>query len=228
MNKEFFSKTETIDYVWQHSKYYGNLLSYCKDVAEKDSGNGFVSLIFLFNLMENIFKSSLKNYDARLIDVIDILRDNGTITKIEHDFLNNKNNGIRIIRNLLSHSNLSKYNLIFTEDGTEIYYPLTENETCLKMYEMISDILFNLMLRIISTDTIEPLNIDLDDKINNVKIKIKKCTPEKLMEFRGIDVSIIPNWEELNESDKYRIVESSSDVRMVTNIASTIFKNYLE
>jgi len=46
MKKSFCSNTEVINYIWQYSKYHGNLLSYCQKVSQGESGNGFVSLIF--------------------------------------------------------------------------------------------------------------------------------------------------------------------------------------
>lgn len=32
MKQVYFSKQEVIGYVWQHSRYHGNLLSYCEDM----------------------------------------------------------------------------------------------------------------------------------------------------------------------------------------------------
>lgn len=219
-----YSKTEVIGYVWQHSRYYGNLLSYCEKLAEEQSGNGFALLVVLFNLTENVFKDRIKDYDARFSDVIKRLRNQGIITRTEYIFLNNKDNSIRRLRNLLAHANLSKYNLSFIEDGTEILYPLTENETCLKLYEMVSKVLFNLMLRIISIDFEEPFEIALDEKIKNLEINIKEITPEKLMEFKGIDVSTIPDWDKLTEPSKYRLAENTSDVRMISSIFKSLLK----
>jgi len=175
MEKDFYSKGEVIDYVWQYSRHYGNLLGYCEDIADEETNNGgFASLIFLFNLTENILKDTLENFDAPFHSIITTLKNQGIITRKEHDFLNATDNSIRKVRNLLAHSNLSKYNLSFIEDGKEIYYPLTENETCLKLYNMVSGILYNLMMRIISINFVEPLEITLDKRLDNVVIKIKE------------------------------------------------------
>ncbi|WP_100404242.1 hypothetical protein [Bacillus solitudinis] len=218
MKKEFYSKTEVINYVWQYSRHHGELLSYC-EIAREESGNGHAALIFLFNLTENIFKDRLENYDASLHDIISTLKDEGIITHKEHDFLNEHDDSIRKLRNLLAHANLSKYNLTFIEDDKEIYYPLTENETCLKLFDIISDILFNLMLRIVSVNFEKPLEISLDEKIDNVEIKIKEFTPEELMGFKGIDVSTVSDWHTLSETDRYRFAENASDVKGVSAIA---------
>ena len=59
--------------------------------------------------MENIVKSQIKNYELNFVQGIDKLKEKNYISEIECDFLNNKDYGIRRIRNLLAHSNLSKY-----------------------------------------------------------------------------------------------------------------------
>ncbi|HHK5544926.1 hypothetical protein COA19_03270 [Bacillus thuringiensis] len=226
MEKEFYSKSDVIEYVWQYSRYHGNLLSYCEQIAKEDSSNarnGFAALIFLLNLTENIFKDRIKNYDANLINVINELKNQGLITQTEYTFLNDRNNSIRRLRNLLAHANLSKYNLVFIEEGREILYPLTENETCIKLYEMFSGILFNLMLRIISVNFIKPFEINLDDKIKNLEINIKELTPEELLELKGVDVSGVPTWKELSEIDRYRLAENTSDVNMYLEIFKRLF-----
>jgi hypothetical protein len=226
LEKEYYSKSKVIDYVWQHSRYHGNLLAYCENIS-KESGSGFPSLIFLFNLSENIFKNRINDYDSSFQNVINNLRRQDIITPTEFTFLNSNNNSIRKLRNLLAHANLSRYNLSFTEGGVEVFYPLTEDETCLKLYDMVSPILFNLMLRIVSIDFINPFEINLDENINKIIINIKEFEPEELMEFKGIDVSSITNWEELTKTQKYRLAENVSDVTVLTEILKGL-KNYLK
>jgi hypothetical protein len=219
MKKDFYSKGEVIGYIWQFSRHYGNLLGHCEDVADEDGGNGgFAALIFLFNLTENIFKDRVENFDAPFHNIITTLNSQGIITQKEHEFLNATDNSIRRLRNLLAHANLSKYNLIFIEQGKEIYYPLTENETCLKLYDMVSSILFNIMLRIISINFEKQFEINVDEKIDNVEIKIKEFTPEDLMEFKGLDVSAYPDWHTHSETVRYRFAENASDVRVISAI----------
>lgn len=227
MVKDFYSKNEVINYVWKYSNYHGNLLSYCEDIANKGSGNGFVSLIFLFNVTENIFKDRTKDYDASFFNVIKVLKNQDMITQIEYKFLNNKENSIRKIRNLLAHANLSKYNLSFNEEGRDIKYSFVENETCIKLYELVSNILYNLMLRVVSVNFVDPFEIKLDDKINKLEINIVESTPEEILESKGVDVSIIPNWNSFNEIDKYRFAENSSDKNMISSIME-IAINYLK
>ncbi|MCT4777181.1 MULTISPECIES: hypothetical protein [Exiguobacterium] len=222
MEGYLYSKGEVIEKVWLHSRYHGNLLSYCDQIAGGKSGNGFVALIFLFNLTENIFKDRTKNYEASFMNVINELRTQKVITEIEYRFLNDKNNSIRKLRNLLAHANLSKFSFSMIEDGREIYYPLTENENCLKLYENVSNVLFNLILRLVSYSFSEPIEIDLDKEIQTIEINIVEFTPEQLLNFKGIDASTLPEWQELNETDKYRYAENASDVNMYEAIFKMI------
>lgn len=104
-----YDKSEVIDYIWQYSKYYGNLLISCEELSKE--------------------------------------------------------------RNLNGHANLSKYNIIFLSEDKELLYPLTENETGIKFYDLISKIIFNLILKIISSNLIIPINVDLDKEIEKFNIK---------------------------------------------------------
>lgn len=83
----------------------------CKKIAKLENFNGHVTLIYLFNILENIIKSQVKNYELNFVHVINKLKEKNYISEIEYDFLNNNEYGIRRIRNLLAHSNLSKYNI---------------------------------------------------------------------------------------------------------------------
>ena len=47
-----YSKGEVIDYIWQYSRYYGNLLISCEELSKERNLNGHVSLIYLFNILE--------------------------------------------------------------------------------------------------------------------------------------------------------------------------------
>lgn len=228
MENKYYSKGQIIDYVWQYSKYHGNLLSYCESIPKEGFGNGFVALIFLFNLTENIFKDRTKDYDATFHNVINKLRDENIITVKECRFLNNGRNGIRRLRNLLAHSNLAKYNLVFIEDGKEILYPLVENETCLKVYDMVSEVLFNIMLKVVSVEFIDNVNIDirLDSKIDEIKINIKELSPEDILRLKGFDdFSQIPEWSSMNEVNRYRLAENTGDVNHYSHIFKALLKD---
>lgn len=157
-----YEKSTVIDHIWQYSRYYGNLLISCENISKERDRNGHASLLYLFNILENIIKSQLHDYDARFIDAIKKLKAESYINDTEYDFLNNKNYGIRKIRNLLAHENLSRYNIVFLFEDKELLFPLIKNETSIKIYDLTSKIIFNLMLKIISSNSIIPINVDID------------------------------------------------------------------
>ena len=91
-----YTKQEVIDYVWQYSKYYGNLLISCEEIAKLENFSGHATLIYLFNILENIAKSQIKKFDKiDFVDIIKKLKEKNYISEIECDFLNNKEYGIR-------------------------------------------------------------------------------------------------------------------------------------
>ena len=214
-----YTKQEVIDYVWQYSEYYGNLLISCEKIAKLENFSGHATLIYLFNILENIAKSQIKKFDKiDFVDVIKKLKEKNHISEIECDFLNNKDYGIRRIRNLLAHSNLSKYNIVFLFEDTKLLFPLTEDSTCRKFYEYFSDILFNLMLKIICDNFTISISINLDEDIKRLKIKIQEITPEELLSYKGIDYKQLKGWTEMLEDDKYKMAENASDVNAYINI----------
>ena len=190
----------------------------CKKIAKLENFNGHVTLIYLFNILENIIKSQVKNYELNFVHVINKLKEKNYISEIEYDFLNNNEYGIRRIRNLLAHSNLSKYIIIFLFEDKKLLFPLTEDATCTKFYEYFSDILFNLMLKIISNNFITPISINLDEDIKKLKIKIQEITPEELLSYKGIDYKQLKGWNEMLEDNKYKMAENASDVNIYTHI----------
>ena len=58
---------------------------------------------------------------------VDKLKSENYINNVECEFLNNKDYGIRKIRNLLAHTNLSKYNIIFLSVDKELLYSVRES-----------------------------------------------------------------------------------------------------
>lgn len=218
---KIYTNPEVIDYVWQYSKYHGNLMGYCDQLA--DEGNGHIALISLLNITEMIFKDKINDYDEGFFKVIKKLRDRNSITQPEYVILNNPNNGVRRIRNLLAHANLSKYNIIFKNEGKELLYPLTENETCIKLYNIFSPIIFNIILKLISEDLIVDIEIDLESFIKEINIEIKEISPEKILEHKGLDYKEIEGWSDMNKETKYRLAENSSDVNFITEIFKNLF-----
>ena len=135
-----YSKGEVIGYIWQYSRYYGDLLGQSNLIYTEEIG-AHSALINLFNLTEIILKSKIDNYNINLYRAVEKLHSDGIINDVEAKFLNDKNTGIRGIRNKFSHANLSKYNFRFEEEPN-VLYPATEISTCEILYKKLSDIIF--------------------------------------------------------------------------------------
>jgi hypothetical protein len=208
------SKSTVIGNVWLYSRYYGNQLAFLREVE----GNGSAALVYLLNLLENILKSNLSDYESSFQDVVKKLLTSGAINKIEHDFLNNKKTGIRKLRNIFAHANLSQFNVKFK--GNETLYPLTENDNCQLLYSKLSDVIFNIIMKV----AIIPLNVDLtvnvDCAINLLKYEIITFTPEDILIDKGIDPKTLDGWFDLNLSERYRQAENAQNVKVLAHIFS--------
>ncbi|MDU4883216.1 hypothetical protein [uncultured Clostridium sp.] len=219
--KNIYTKGEVVDYVWQYSRHYGELLQYCDIIVNEISGHA--GLINLFNLTEVILKDSIKKYDIEFYKVLRELKEKKYITNIEYNFLNNKKISVRKFRNVFAHSNLSRYNLIFN-DEPNILYPLTENSTCIKLYNIYSDIIYNIILKVIAREFIIDINVKLDDLIKEIDIKIREMTPEELLKLKGIDFRENSEWNKLSKDDRYRLADNSGDVSIYAGILKQLLK----
>lgn len=211
-----YSKGEVIDLVWQYSRYYGNQLAYLSEIEE----NGNASLFYLFNILENIFKTALSDYDSNFQYIVKDAHKNGLINQKEHDFLNNKHTGVRRIRNLLAHANLAKFNLLFSND--ESLHPIVENESCQQLYNILSDIIFNILLKVVSVNFSIDVQVDIDNLIKGLDFQIIEISAEDILLDKGINIEHVPNWDELPESDKYRIAENAQNVNVLTHIFKSL------
>jgi hypothetical protein len=214
MNK--YSKEEVIDYIWQYSNYYGNQLAFLGHVEE----NGSASLVYLFNLLENVLKAHIDDYRYRgsFKNVIEKSYKSGLLTKVEHDFLNNKKSGIRELRNILAHANLSKFNIRFGNE--KLLYPLTENHNCQLLYQKLSNIIFNIMLKVAALNLNVNVSVNVDNEIKALKISIVEFSPEDILIDKGIDPTTLDQcgWKELKVSEQYRLAENASNVKLLSHI----------
>ncbi len=222
MNLRNIKKNDAIDYIWQYSKYYGEKIWDCERLYE--SKNGFAALILLFNIAENIFKSRNQDYESNFFDTVKKLHDNGIINKKEYNFLSGSNISIRKIRNLFAHENLIKYNIIFKAEESGVLYPLTENDTCLKLYESLSLILILLILKVVSINFTESYNENLDNYINEIQFEIVSLKSEQLFKLKGFSDSDIEPLSSLSEIERLRIMQNSSDLNMISQIFKNIVK----
>ena len=219
-----YDKSTVLDYLWQYSRFS----AYCLDQGEElfRSEKGFSAITVLFNCLENISKSIVNDYNSSTYDIYQKLLDNGVITQIEHDFLNQGDNCIRKIRNYYAHKNIAAINYVTIENGREILNPLTEDTTSLLIYDKISDIVYNLILKMISSVFIEEVKnkfqISLDDNILACDIKLKFLTVKELLVLKGYPEDYISDDLDIPEDAKYRIIDNSPDVNIYMHILSGI------
>lgn len=213
------NKGNIIDRVWQYSRHYGNMLGYCERINAEYSS--FASLILLFNIFEAILKNRLNNFDDTLFKLVNDAYNKNIISKNECAFLNDSKIGIRKIRNLLSHANISKYNFKFIDDKDEILYPFSENENCNIFYNHVSPIIFNIIVGLIQFDFNEDDQIIKKNDVLDLRYEIIELTPIEILKYKGFSDEDIAKLPEMDESIQYRLAENASDI----NITSSILKN---
>lgn len=217
------SKEEVMDYVWSYSRFYYYCLEQCEDLYREKMG--FPCVMVLFNCLENISKSVANDYDSKFYDVICKLYEKNLITKKEYEFLNEGNFCMRKIRNLYAHKNIATI-YFQNNDEREFLWPLTENETSLMIYSKISDIIFNLMIKIISCEFIgsakNKFQYPLDDAIDKYDLKYKILTVEKMLELKGYPKSYISSDLDISAEAKIRLIDNSSDVNVYTALFASM------
>ncbi len=137
------SKQNIIDYIWIHSRYYGDLLSTCEVLYEQNFG--YASLDLLFSVLEKIVKMVLEDYDISFCDALNNLRKEKILTEKEFFFLNSGNLSVRKIRNLLVHAD--HHSIAIEKNG--VAYFLSENETHLMLYADLSNYIFHIIYKIV-------------------------------------------------------------------------------
>ena len=207
-------KHTVLDYLWQHSRFNAICLSQSEELYRNDKG--FSAITVLFSCLENIAKSVVNDYNSNLQSVFKKLFDTGVITKAEHDFLNVGDACIRKIRNLYAHANVSAINIVHIEDGKEVLWPLTEDETSLLLYEKISDIVYNLILKCICSNFIDDVknkySQPLDNAIKQCQLCYKILSVKELLILKGYPSDYIPEDLDMPEEMKYRMVDNAPDV----------------
>lgn len=134
---EKYSNIEAISYIYQYSKYYGNVLYECEELHKEE--RGVILINTFFNMVENIIKSVNEEYNDKFINSINKL--NKILSEKEISFLHE----IRGYRNDYAHDDL---NFHFLEiDG--IAYNYAEDGTAILLYEMLSNMTYNILVKII-------------------------------------------------------------------------------
>lgn len=202
-------KNELVYNLNSYSKYYCRLYIQCEEMFEEKKGH--FALFNLFALLENITKTILNDFEETYYNLNIKLKEQNLINELEYDFLNNNLTGIRKIRNILAHANLSKYDLKLQKK--EVTFPFTENETCLILYEGLSIIISGIILKLLKTSLIMKYDVNIDKEITKLDFTIITRTIEELMVFKGMKSN--EYWEKLDEATKYRLLENMTDVQLL-------------
>lgn len=210
------SKSIVADYLYSHSHFLHSCLVQCETLYQQNLG--FSCVTVLFNCLENVARSATNDYDSKLIAVFSSLYEKGHITEKEHNFLNEGDFCLRVIRNKYAHRNAAAINFVVQSDGGEELWPLTENDTSLMLYDKISDIVFNLMIKIVSTGYIdsvkERFKAPLDPYIEKCDLQYKTLTAKELLVLKGYPEDYIPDDLSMPEDAKLRLVDCAPDLNI--------------
>ena len=132
--------------IWLNSHNYGELLMTVSRLADYEEY--FAAMLILFNAEELIFKAALEDYNHNLIHDLKALRESGAIGEIEYFFLSNDESGMRRIRNIITHKERYDYYLEESSNGSKLYHSFAEEETWKFVYDLYSDIIFNILIHV--------------------------------------------------------------------------------
>lgn len=224
MNKANFTKSTVMDYLWQYSHFYSDRLQECEEFFYQEKGYAAVTL--LFANLENVAKSIVNDFDSSFYHINKKIKNLSILTESEYNFINGDTYSIRRIRNIYAHANLSAIFLLNNENGREILYPLTEEDSCLLLYDKISLIIFNIILKMVSSEFIEDvqqrLKINMDNKIKECEIKIMTLSVKELLRLKGIPDDYFSDDLDIPEDAKIRLIENAPDVNVLTHFLKNI------
>ena len=133
---------EAIDLIFHYSKHYANILYECESLYEE--GRGFVLALCFFNIVESIIRSVNENFNNSFEESINSL--SFLITEEEINILHR----FRSLRNEYTHKDLNQYFIEY--DG--LAYSLNEDNTALKLYELYSEKIYNILIKIVRSKLI--------------------------------------------------------------------------
>lgn len=133
-----------IDRIWEYSNYYGDMVATAKRLH--DAEENYAAIMILFNAMELIFKSVRENFDQNINQDLVDLKNKNLITEDEFSFLNDKENGIRVVRNIMTHRNAYQYCL---EDVDGIALPFADSGTWSIVYNSYAPRIMDILVRVI-------------------------------------------------------------------------------
>jgi hypothetical protein len=216
------SKQEIMDCLWQYSQFYYRKIYECEEFYNE--GKGYSALMLLFVTFENIIKSVVCDYNSNFKGVAKKLKNRGIINDAEYKFINIDKYCIRKIRNLFAHANLGSINLVNNEKGRAILYPITEDDSCILLYEKIAYVVFLLIMKVISVSLIEGVKqkyeIDASDIIDSIDIQIRVLTVEEMLKLKGLSNDYLEVMNDMPKEHAIRILENTTSVDVYTHILS--------
>ena len=109
------------------------------------------------------------------------------------------------------------------ENGREIFYPLTEEDSCLLLYEKISEYLFNLLLKIIANNFITEIEVDFGDCLKNFQIRIDTLSSKEMLMLLGVPEDYFEgSKDEFGEATLQRLADNSSNVHVLSEILKNL------
>ena len=124
----------------KEDRLLGNLAQEAEECYSEDKN--MAALACLFILVEQAIKFGLEKTEGNFADLIKEAKENGILSQIEFDMLND----LRKIRNGLFHE--THYSWILEEDGVASFF--SENETKEKIYALFSTRCFEIVLKMLS------------------------------------------------------------------------------
>lgn len=216
LDENILDKQIVLDYLWCHSHFYSTRLYECEELYRRNRGH--IAILMLFSCFESISKSVVNDYDSSSFNIYQKLKEQQFLSETEYNFINTDEFSLRKIRNLFAHANIGAINLIVDENGKKILWPLTENETALLLYELISDTVFNLILKIVSSTFVEEVkakfSINLGEHIASHKLAFRTLTSKELLVLKGFPEDYIPDDLDIPEDAKIRLIDNSPDVNV--------------
>lgn len=215
--KTYFTTEEALNKICGYSSFLQQRLEACVEAA--DDGYYFLSVVTLFNLLENTLKSALDNYDDNLNVIAKEAFNQNLITAMEYSFISFDNNSLRKFRNCIAHKNLAAMYLQFSME--ELLYPLSEEETYKHFYDKYAEIIINIILKIATKN--EKFCISVDSLLKNNAYRIIQFSIPDLLELKGYPRDYADKVK-LTESDIIRLIDNSSDLTMIMAILKSNLK----
>lgn len=133
-----------LDGIWRHSRYYGDMLSTA--LRLHDYEEDYAAILVLFNAMELICKSVRGNYKQNFSEDLLDLKNKNILSEENYEFLDNKESGIRELRNIMAHRNAYQYCL---EDSKGKALALSEVGTWTIIFESYASRIIQILNEII-------------------------------------------------------------------------------